>query len=335
MVDHPHYVELSDYRERFNLYDMNDETCKLIIVTDDELEILRKSLKAARKRQNWVDYETASGYMTPDDDDWDTIEATISDLEERLMSACDYVTLDDANNRVGINEDTPLAALHVVGEPSLWALNDDGTYGLKINQGNVSLTADDWISIGAPTITLDGNTLEFKVAGDVVLSVKYVSETVNQVQVNDLTFPATQVPATDANTLDDYEEGTCVVALVPQTSGTITLKDAYKTMAYTKIGRVVHVTGLIQVDSVSSPVGILRLTGLPFTSAAGAQSQSGLAVYCYGLAAPAVTHVMGHVMSNATYANITKFSVGEIAPLAGDVKAGTTFILTITYFAAA
>ena len=69
-----------------------------------------------------------------------------------------------------------------------------------------------------------------------------------------------------ANALDDYEEGTFTAILTPSTSGTITLNATYASFFYTKIGRQVMVSGTAIVNSVSSPVGNVRLEGLPFTS---------------------------------------------------------------------
>jgi len=63
-----------------------------------------------------------------------------------------------------------------------------------------------------------------------------------------------------------YEEGTVTVTLTPSTSGTITLT-AINVLAYTRFGRVVHMNGLLEVGSVSLPVGtIVRIGGLPFTT---------------------------------------------------------------------
>ena len=71
-----------------------------------------------------------------------------------------------------------------------------------------------------------------------------------------------------ANALDDYEEGTFTATMSPETSGTITLAAASNELAYTKIGRVVTVTGNINISAVGSPVGtFVNLSGLPFTSA--------------------------------------------------------------------
>ncbi len=66
-----------------------------------------------------------------------------------------------------------------------------------------------------------------------------------------------------ANTLDDYEEGThdCTVTMA---SGTVTLNPSYNKIKYTKVGRNVTIQGQIQVQSVSSPSGLM-LISMPFT----------------------------------------------------------------------
>ena len=116
MSEHPRFIRWNDYRETYRLAEINDSQCKLLIVSDDQLEIMRRAMKSVRKRSNWVDQEDADGYLTPDDEDWDDISALVDDLEYKLMSICDYVTLDDANERVGINELTPDARLHVTAD---------------------------------------------------------------------------------------------------------------------------------------------------------------------------------------------------------------------------
>ena len=65
-----------------------------------------------------------------------------------------------------------------------------------------------------------------------------------------------------ANALDDYEEGAYDVA-VSTTSGSITLHSGFNSASYTKVGRLVHVNGLLNVASVSSPTGVVTLS-LPF-----------------------------------------------------------------------
>ena len=79
-----------------------------------------------------------------------------------------------------------------------------------------------------------------------------------------VTFPATDSASTDANTLDDYEEGTWTPVLTVgfTTAGATTL-----TGTYTKIGRIVFVRASMQAATTfTSAGGNTRVTGMPFTS---------------------------------------------------------------------
>ena len=78
-----------------------------------------------------------------------------------------------------------------------------------------------------------------------------------------ITFPATQSASSDANTLDDYEEGYWFPVLTPA-SGTITVASGNTKGAYTKIGRLVTVTGDVAYTS-SAASGAITLSGLPFS----------------------------------------------------------------------
>ena len=83
-----------------------------------------------------------------------------------------------------------------------------------------------------------------------------------------LKFPATQVASSDANTLDDYEEGVFEVAVTGQTSGSWTTTSASGYLNYIKIGKLCHISGYIEVDTDNSANGNLKIT-LPFTSDSG------------------------------------------------------------------
>ena len=89
-----------------------------------------------------------------------------------------------------------------------------------------------------------------------------------------IAFPATQVNSGNANTLDDYEEGTYTATITTGTSGTVTLSSSLDLLQYTKIGRLVTFTGRVLVTSVSSPVGSINFT-LPFAAQSGSTEQSG------------------------------------------------------------
>ena len=66
---------------------------------------------------------------------------------------------------------------------------------------------------------------------------------------------------TDANTLDDYEEGTWTASLVGTTTGSL----GNATGVYTKIGNVVYFGWYSESAVMSSSTGSASITGLPFT----------------------------------------------------------------------
>jgi hypothetical protein len=77
-----------------------------------------------------------------------------------------------------------------------------------------------------------------------------------------ITFPATQSASTDANTLDDYEEGTWTPT---QGSGVTRSGSLAIGGTYTKIGRVVYVKGYLGATVSVTSVGEL-VSGLPFAA---------------------------------------------------------------------
>jgi hypothetical protein len=78
-----------------------------------------------------------------------------------------------------------------------------------------------------------------------------------------ITFPATQSASTDANTLDDYEEGAWTPTI---TDGTVSKTGSGN---YTKIGNMVWVRAVVNdVESGGGLTGTVYMTGLPFTPAA-------------------------------------------------------------------
>ena len=71
----------------------------------------------------------------------------------------------------------------------------------------------------------------------------------------------------NASETNFYEEGEYTATITCQSSGTITVNSSYDQLRFTRMGRVVHVTGVIIVGSVSSPAGTHVVINLPFTSA--------------------------------------------------------------------
>jgi len=116
-----------------------------------------------------------------------------------------------------------------------------GTTNLTIGSTNTST-----ISVGSPIsgLTLSDNILFNTASKGIYLGV---------------------TSATASNLLDDYEEGLHTVSATDTGGGaTITMNTSYDQLAYTKIGRVVHITGILLFSAVSGTMsGTLKIT-LPF-----------------------------------------------------------------------
>jgi hypothetical protein len=75
----------------------------------------------------------------------------------------------------------------------------------------------------------------------------------------------------DANSLDDYEEGTWTPQIRPD--GYLTAWTATSAGRYTKIGRLVHVTGYVNYTAKTASGNYAFMAGFPFPPATGNETQ--------------------------------------------------------------
>ena len=156
------------------------------------------------------------------------------------------------------------------GERSVGGLNS-WAYITAYNAGPYNGVADKWemvlysqanIQIASPEITYGraDSTTNHIILGNTLFD--------KPLQVFDgIKFPETQVASTNANTLDDYEEGTWTPTLVCQTTagvGTYTDRKG----RYTKIGNVCYFTMNLSWTAHTG-TGNMFITGLPFTALEG------------------------------------------------------------------
>jgi hypothetical protein len=80
-----------------------------------------------------------------------------------------------------------------------------------------------------------------------------------------IAFPNTQTASADANTLDDYEEGTFTPTIVATTTNP-TVTYGRQDGRYVKIGMLVYASGSIVVNTISGGSGNLAVGGFPFAS---------------------------------------------------------------------
>lgn len=85
----------------------------------------------------------------------------------------------------------------------------------------------------------------------------------DRTSVQNILFAATQVPSSNANALDDYEEGSWTPALGGSGGQSITF--TAQQGWYVKVGKLVHVNCRIAVDTKTSITGNAQIQGLPFT----------------------------------------------------------------------
>ena len=141
--------------------------------------------------------------------------------------------------------------------------------------------------------------------------------------------------ANGGDVLSQYDEGTFTATLTC-TTGTITLNSGQDLMQYTRIGRMVYVSGQIVVSAISSPTGILTLGGLPFTingSLGELAGRGAITVVADGLAIT-VNNVVGYFVTGGTSATIAKYAAGNPANMAADVTAASSFFINMWYVAA-
>jgi len=140
-----------------------------------------------------------------------------------------------------------------------------------------------------------------------------------------VSFPASQSASTDANTLDDYEEGTFTPNLT--NNGTITYTAQYG--RYTKIGRQVHLFWYINVNTVSGGNGVASMTA-PFSADA-------VATGAFSYVGTNGVNTTGQTGTNspAFYASNTTIYHYDISGgilFGANVTAGCLLIGSMTYF---
>ena len=136
-----------------------------------------------------------------------------------------------------------------------------------------------------------------------------------------ITFPATVSLSSNANTLDDYEEGVFTPTATAGTPGITPPTFGYD-FKYTKIGRVVSITGYFSIGSAGTASGNLNFTGFPFPSLNDNFAPIGTATE------QALTNQLCHmrVENNSTSGRVTAVTGGGVV-----WATGGQYVISITY----
>jgi len=215
----------------------------------------------------------------------------------------DLVTIDNLGTatftntvkaNAGLNVGSPTVtgfATNIKASTDVLSLEADGTGGPQLRLTDTSSSSDDDTfslidfsakdSGGTQTImNRIASTIPDNSAGtvDTALSIyaksnNTLTETVRigssrlYLPQGQIGFPATQNASSDPNTLDDYEEAEHSATVTGEDGGSFAMS-TNNTLRYTKIGRLVHIQGLLSITSDSSASGDIKIT-LPFTAGDG------------------------------------------------------------------
>ena len=190
----------------------------------------------------------------------------------------------DASQRVGIGTTGPAQELHVQASSGSGNIRVGGSAGLEINFDTSASTTSQIKSLystvsAAAQLKLVSGFLTFhtgtsnlekaRIDADGRLLVGTTTQVANVnggiLQLGSgITFPATAVAASDANTLDDYEEGTWTPTIAGD--GTAFVGTTYFARAglYRKIGSLVYVSYDIDVNQAGTLADNASIGNLPF-----------------------------------------------------------------------
>ena len=214
--------------------------------------------------------------------------------------------IDAINNRIGMGTTTPVATHHIKGSgtsgqtTSALILENasSGTLGLDIT-GTAGSSYARLRYGGGPGTGTNSMT------GDVAL----IGLEGSSIGFQQIKFAPTQVASSDANTLDDYEEGTWTPTY---SSGTI----AGATGTYTKIGRLVAASFQVQWTQSGTTFGYIG--GLPFNVATiNYLSTHSREWYSTGLSVQCYTSIGSALMYLIFYNNSVAVTNGSIYGVSG------------------
>jgi hypothetical protein len=159
-----------------------------------------------------------------------------------------------------------------------------------------------------------------------------VGITSNGTKVTAVAFPATQAPSADANTLDDYEEGSWTPVIGGSTSES---GQTYTTQVgrYTKIGRRVFGQCYVALSAVGTVTGTVLIKGLPFPTRNTANQWAAASVGFWANIG-SVYVVTAHIAPNtsAIILNVVVAAAGSVTAMAAGALTNTSaFIVNFDY----
>lgn len=197
---------------------------------------------------------------------WDTTAANNTDINS--ISLAENVMQPPAVNDAFREMMAQIAAGVVVKTAATAGVSARFTLAEATGNGSNTVTVAAPASTADVTVTLPATTgtVALSDAAQTISGV-YTFSAIPVLSGGAITFPATQVASANANTLDDYEEGTFTPAFSATGS---TFSYALQTGIYTKIGNRVYVDIRLELNTSGNTLAAnaLSITGLPFAASA-------------------------------------------------------------------
>lgn len=148
-------------------------------------------------------------------------------------------------------------------------------------------------------------------------------------------FPATQQASSDANTLDDYEEGTWTPVYTFVTPGDMAVTYTTQLGTYIKVGKLVRAQCVVTVSAFThtTAAGEFRITGLPFASVSGSGRDTTGSVEIQGFTWPgARTQMNASIVPGGSHIRVvgTGSGLSRAALTAADHASGTNVVVVVT-----
>jgi hypothetical protein len=225
-------------------------------------------------------------------------------MTKAKISEYDAVAANNTDvNGVNIDEGCAPSGMNNMGREIMAALKrfETGADGDSLTVGgNLIVSGTSTVAAlntsGAVVFNDAGADVDFRVEGDTEANLLFVDAGVDKVGIgtntfntnggvlqvsNGISFPATQSACADANTLDDYEEGTWSPVYTFSTSGAASTVSNGR---YIKVGSCVWVQGYLYINSSTAVTGDATIANLPFTSSSVSQRRPRISNwFCYTL----------------------------------------------------
>jgi hypothetical protein len=178
------------------------------------------------------------------------------------------------------------------GQNNLVIANNDPT-GLTTNSSNIAIGQSNFNFTGLSNAVALGTTVGYLNYQDSTGWTFAGSGSKALTVPSGLSFPATASLQADANTLDDYEEG----SWTPSVGGTATY--TAQVGRYVKIGKTVFIKGVLTINAIGTGSTTV-ISGLPFTSENLTNGDASISVSEWTTAAASFLFVAGKIGANVS-----------------------------------